>query len=292
MSVRLLPTSIAASALGSARPGTATAEGPSLGYPGRDPRRPAVLLLDFDHSYSVIGMGGNDPVGQRFDEAWQAIRHVARYSHGRTLVGLLHFDQPCLGNLAPAPIARQTHLRALHAGLRAPSDAVGSSCLEPSLAIAEQYAATHPGADVWFVPFSDFELTDDDPADVLRRLARFPGRVLAVSLGGAPPLPLGGPELSVCIVTPMSRPGTTAKVVFAALTQTRPGADRTCTEGLIQPASGSAVADSTTRTLPPEPTSGPLNPSVPPTVQPPDRTVVPLAHVAHNQYAARPAASA
>lgn len=287
----VLPSQISASAVSSS-----VSEAPvsaltvRLGDPGRDPRRPAIILLGFDHSYSVTGMGGNDPVGRRFEEAWRAIRHVAKRSRGKTQVGLLSFDQPSSEDVRPAPIANAAHQATLRSKLRVPLDAWGGSDLGPSLEVAEQLAATHPESDVWFVPFSDFALSDHDVPAMLQRLSRFPGHVHAVVLGRPTPEALSGSRVSVNEITPDSPPGSTARAIFAALTATRPGADRTGLDVINGASSVDSVAHSTTHVLAPETCRSPLSGAVSPPVQGAGATVDDSPTLPHNQYPARPAA--
>lgn len=219
----VLPSSLAPSTLMTA-PTSPQASAPiTLPYPGRDPQRPAVVVMSFDNSPTVTSMGGNDPVGRRFDEAWLAIKHVARHSRGGCLVGLLSFDQPSAGNVSPRPISSRLQLADLRMGLRVPLDVYGSSDLGPSLHVAEQIAGARPEADVWFVPISDFWLTDDDPTATLQRLTEFPGRVLAVVLGAQPPDLPAGPRVTSVQIDTDSPAGSLALALFGALTATRRG---------------------------------------------------------------------
>lgn len=213
-----------------------------FGYPGRDPKRPTMVICAFDHSYSVTAMGGNDPVGRRFEEAWQGIRHVARYSRGGCSVGLLSFDQPSLSDTPPAPIASALHRARLRARLRVPLDAAGSSTLTPALTIAESIATGNPDADTWFLPFSDFYLTDDDAPAVHRRLGDFPGHVLAVALGDPPQAYLNNPPVDTVHVTTDSPAGAVASALLTALTSSRPGNTITPPPFLHAPQEGTSNA--------------------------------------------------
>ncbi len=165
---RLLPSALAPSRVVSLPGSTAPQpDEPPLGHPGSDPKHPVIVLAVMDHSYSVTGLGGADPIGRRFEELTRAIRHVARHSKRGTHVGLLSFDQPSSGDVPPGVIGSVAHRRLLERNLRVPLDARGSSSLGPSLAVAEQVARDNPTAEVWFVPISDFALTDLSRADLV-----------------------------------------------------------------------------------------------------------------------------
>lgn len=262
-----------------------------LGHPGSDPKHPVIVLVAMDHSYSVTGLGGADPIGRRFEELARAIRHVARHSRRGTHLGLLSFDQPSNGDVPPGVIGSVTHRKVLERNLRVPLDARGSSSLGSSLAVAEQVARDNPTAEVWFVSISDFALTDADLPDIYERLANFPGHVLAVVLGHPAPTELAGPRLSVCEVTTQSPPGTVALALYAALTAGRRNADRSAIGAVVRASTSESVAKSTTRISFPKHTASPQERDVLPSVLPPDRTIANYSPVAHNQYPARPPAA-
>lgn len=289
---RLLPSALAPSRVVSL-PGS-TAPQPDelpLGHPGSDPKHPVIVLAAMDHSYSVTGLGGADPIGRRFEELTRAIRHVARHSKRGTHVGLLSFDQPSSGDVPPGVIGSVAHRRLLERNLRVPLDARGSSSLGPSLAVAEQVARDNPTAEVWFVPISDFALTDADLPDVQERLSGFSGHVLAVVLGHPAPADLAGPRLSVCEVTTQSPPGTVALALYAALTAGRPNADRSAIGTAVRASTVENVAKTTTRISFSKHTTSPQVDGVLPPVLPPDRTIANYSPLAHNQYPARPPAA-
>lgn len=289
---RLLPSVLAPGRVVTLPGGTAPQPDElQLGYPGSDPKHPVIALVAMDHSYSVTGLGGADPIGRRFEELTRAIRHVARYSRRGTYVGLLSFDQPSTGDVPPGAIGSVAHRRLLERNLRVPLDARGSSSLGPSLAVAEQVARDNPTAEVWFVPISDFALTDADLPDIYERLADFPGRVLAVVLGHTAPAELTGPRLSVCEVTIQSPPGTVALALYAALTAGRLNADRSAIGTVVRASTSESVAKNTTRISFPKHSASPQERGVLPPFLPPDRTIAKESPLAHNQYPARPPAA-
>ncbi|AZN29376.1 hypothetical protein EJO69_02925 [Flaviflexus salsibiostraticola] len=289
---RLLPSALALSRIVAQSAGTAPQpDGLQLGHPGSDPKRPVIVLVAMDHSYSVTGLGGADPIGRRFEELTRAIRHVARHSKRGTHLGLLSFDQPSSGDVRPGAVGSTEHRKVLERNLRVPLDARGSSSLGPSLAVAEEVARNNPTAEVWFVPISDFALTDADLPDIYERLSSFPGHVLAVVLGHLAPAELAGPRLSVCEVTTQSPPGTVALALYAALTAGRRNADRSAIGTVVRASTSESVAKTTTRISFPKHTASPQERGVLPPVLPPDRTIANYSPLAHNQYPARPPAA-
>jgi hypothetical protein len=190
-----------------------------VGRPGRCPDEPVLLIELFDNSGSVVG--GNDPIGQRYLEAWTAISRVgARCRCGKDLVATLHFDTPTSGDLDPTPITKQ-HLAHVRRSLAVPPDGAGISCLGPSLTAARRIADAHPSHHVVLVALTDFLLFDD----FLDQFIAFPGDVHAVVLSAQPPPRLVDAQtVTVTRVDYGSRPGAVARAVFTALTHTRPNA--------------------------------------------------------------------
>lgn len=219
-----------------------------LGWPGIDPLRSSLDIIDFDHSGSVIAAGGTDPIGNRFREAGQAIKIVQAWTMTkRPKVAVIHFDQPSLGNSGPVSLSSPGALLRLSSSLRVPPASFGTSDLAPSLAEAERLAAAHPDHDVRFTILSDFELTDDDPSAVFERLAAFPGQVHAVVLNAQPPADLAGENITITRLQHGDPPGALAAAIHRSLTATRRGrrlsmihADRTQPSiPPLSPASGS-----------------------------------------------------
>jgi len=191
-----------------------------LGSPGRNPKHPYFHQLIPDNSWSVLG--GNDTAGRRFEEMWQAVQMVARFSNDQTAIALLPFDQPSVGTVPPGRLDNRQHLRRLRANLRIPPDSVGSSELGPALTLAEHYAST-TGAKKTLTVVTDFELADDDPSGIYQRLQDFPGQVFAVVLGTAAPPALVGDNIAVLEIGPDSPPGMLATAVWNSFTTGRPG---------------------------------------------------------------------
>jgi len=197
-----------------------------LGPVGKCPEVPTLLIATADNSGSVVGAGGNDPCGNRFQEMRLAIDAVARRCRcGKELVALLNFDSPNSGDVPPTPL--RNGMATIERGLTIPRDGGACSLLGPSLAQARRIAAGHPNHHVVFVALSDFQLFDGDVARVLQAFADFPGQPHAVVLRSAVPQTLtDDPRVVVSPVNPADPPGTLARAVFAALTATRRGSSR------------------------------------------------------------------
>lgn len=194
-----------------------------LGWPGLEPKLPCLDIKVFDDSGSVIASQGTDPVGNRFEEAKRAIRLVADWTlTNRSKVAVLHFDHPS-GAGGVVPLNDRHLMQRLGPSLRTPIGGSGTSDLLPSLRAAETLAAAHPDHEVRLTVFSDFELTDRDPSEVLSRLLAFPGHVHAVVLGGNPPLDLVGDTITVTSISPSDPPGTFAAAIHRSMTATRRG---------------------------------------------------------------------
>ncbi len=214
----------------------------TVGKPGRCPEQPVLTIGLFDNSGSVTG--GNDPIGQRFLEAYIAVSRVgARCRCGKDLAATLHFDTPTSGDLEPTPITK-THHADISRSLAVPSDGAGISCLGPSLAaarlIAEQYRDSHH---LVLTALTDFELFDD----YLDEFIDFPGDVHAVALRANPPQRLvNAAHITVTHIDYSSPPGTVARAIFTALTKTRPRAKPLSVKGV---AADSINGDSTATTV-------------------------------------------
>jgi hypothetical protein len=194
-----------------------------LGWPGLDPKNPCLDIFLFDDSGSVTSPHGNDPVGGRFQEAAKVIQLVADWSmSSRSKIAVLHFDDP-VGSSGVHALNEKRLLSQLAPSLRTPLSGCGTSHLSPSLGTAERLAKAHADADVRLTIFSDFELTDRDPAPVLSRLTSFPGSVHAVVLGGNPPLDLAASGVTVTPLSSQDPPGSFAAALHTSLTATRRG---------------------------------------------------------------------
>lgn len=195
-----------------------------LGWPGIDPIRPCIDALNFDHSGSVVAVGGNDPIGNRFREAEQAIKVVRAWTPTkRAKVAVIHFDQPSTCDSGVITLSSRAALNRLNGALLVPRDAAGSSALSPSLAQAEDLITIYPDHDVRLTIMSDFELTDTDPLAVFERLAAFPGKVHAVVLNAEPPAALVGDNITVTRIKYGDPPGALAAAIHQSLTDTRRG---------------------------------------------------------------------
>ncbi|QAY74257.1 hypothetical protein ET445_13905 [Agromyces protaetiae] len=195
-----------------------------LGWPGFESKTPSLDLLLFDDSGSVTAPHGTDPVGNRFAEAWNAIRLVAEWTHtSRAKVAVLHFDHP----VGASEVTALNHRRLedlLRPSLAIPRGGLGTSDLLPSLEAAEIVASEHPEHDVRLTVFSDFQLTDPDPRVALTALEAFPGAVHAVVLSGGAPRDLdGAANVTVTPLRASDPPGSFAAAIHRSLTTTRRG---------------------------------------------------------------------
>jgi len=202
-----------------------------LGWPGIEHKRPCLVVVDFDDSGSVIAPQGNDPIGNRFEEARRAIRLVADWTYsGRSKVAVLHFDHPMGASGVVALNDRRLQSR-LDPSLRTPRG-FGTSNLLSSLIEMERIAATHPDHDIIGTIVSDFELTDTDPSEVFSRLRAFPGRIHAVVLGGHVPPDLENAEnITTTPLSPGDPPGAFAAALHRSLTATRRAARQSLLHG-------------------------------------------------------------
>ncbi len=195
-----------------------------LPHPGSCSGQKTLTIVIADDSGSVAGLGGNDPVSQRYQEARIAFRHLAGHCSCRREFGaVLHFDYSTSYDVVPAGLDRRGLSRIEH-GLQEPEDAGGSSDLGPSLARAKAMTAAFNGDHVQLVVFSDFLLTDADPESVYAELAKFPGTVHAVVLTVEPPRELlDEPGITVTEVSGTGLPGDVARALFTSMTARRIG---------------------------------------------------------------------
>lgn len=202
-----------------------------LGWPGIEPKRPCLVIVNFDDSGSVTAPQGNDPVGNRFEEARRAIKLVADWTYSsRSKLAVLHFDHP-LGASGVVALNDWHLQRTLDPSLRNPGG-WGTSDLLPSVAQMERLAAAHPDHDAIGVVVSDFELTDADPSEVLSRLRAFPGRIHAVVLGGqVPPDLVDADNVTTTPLSPGDPPGAFASALHRSLTATRRAARHSLLHG-------------------------------------------------------------
>lgn len=191
-----------------------------LGPPGRCAEEPTLVMLGFDGSASVLG--GNDVIGQRFEEASLALHRVGRACRcGQELGAVLHFDRPTSACVPPTPIDKHG-LPILEKGLVNPPDRAGRSELAKAHAEAVRLAAAHPEHRAVLVVFSDFELFDSP--SVVDQLPDFPGSVHAVVLRATPPPVLvDDPRVTVTRIGLDAERGAVARALFdALLTHRRP----------------------------------------------------------------------
>lgn len=211
----------ATSGRGSAKPALSPITLPPA---GPCPDHPTLVIMVLDNSGSVTG--GNDPVGNRFEEASVGINHLAKRCRcGQEQVALRTFDLGTGSDIGPLVISRKGPKELFDALRVPPAPAYGSSCLGPSLSDAERLAASHRDHEVVLVVFSDFELLDSDTSVVLGRLRRFaeqPNRQAhAVVLRSNPPSQLDGSEVVVTHVPVDSPRGAVARAVLSALLAAR-----------------------------------------------------------------------
>jgi len=225
----LLPSALLASPIAPSwlfrHPGPARGPSPDrrvlLGDPGRCGEQPTLVVTVFDDSGSVTSPAGADPVANRYQEARQALRAVARRCGcGQCLGSVLHFD--LVAGVPPTALTKRLVL-GLEAGLQSPADGMGCSVLGPSLAEAYEITERYPEHVSTLVVLSDFELFDPNVGEVLARLAAFPGDVHAVVLGGRGPDGGLDPRIQVTPIRRDDPPGALARAVFASLTAHRVG---------------------------------------------------------------------
>lgn len=192
-----------------------------LGWPGFEPKTPCFDIKVIDSSGSVMSAQGNDPVGNRFNEARRAIQLVSDWTHtDRSKIAILHFDHP-LGASGVIALNDRKLMQRLEPSLRDPGGR-GTSDLLPALAEMERLAAEYADHDLRATIFSDFELTDVDPSEVFARLLAFPGQIHAVVLGGRiPPDLVDATNVTVTPLSPGDPPGAFAAAIHRSLTATR-----------------------------------------------------------------------
>lgn len=219
----LPPHLVGPALLGSGSPGGHRAAGDHridvyLGNPGACPHDKVIYFNLFDNSGSITG--GNDPIGQRFEEVQHTLKHLSRFCNcGREFSSIIHFDTPTSGDVAPTKLNRKG-LDALAEGLSVPLDGAGISELGPSLRRVTDVVAQNPGYTPVVTVFSDFELFD--PPQVLDDLISFPGIVHAVVLRSAPPkVLLDDDRVLVTSILPNDSTGAVAKALFASMTAVR-----------------------------------------------------------------------
>ncbi|MFI5709010.1 hypothetical protein [Kribbella sp. NPDC051620] len=193
-----------------------------LGNPGRPSPEPTITIVITDDSGSVIGPAGADPVSNRYEEAWRAFQAIGRRGSRHELGAVLHFDTPTSGDIGPTPLTTGG-LQRLRSGLHVPRDAAGTSYLGPSLNAATAMANHYTNHEATLVVLSDFELFDDNIGNVIDDLAKFPGDVHAVVLGGTPMNDVLHDRIRVTPANYDDAPGTVARAVFGGLTARRPG---------------------------------------------------------------------
>jgi hypothetical protein len=138
-------------------------------------------------------------------------------------LAVAHFDQPSLGDSGVIPLASRGSLTRLRLSLRVPHGAQGGSDLSPALDQIERLMSQHPGEEYRLTVFSDFALTDPDPAEVYDRLRDFPGQVYAAVLQADPPAALTGANITATVIGHDDPPGTLAAVLHQSITASRPG---------------------------------------------------------------------
>lgn len=193
-----------------------------LGDPGRPAQVSTLLVVISDDSNSVAGVGGSDPLSNRYEEMVAAFSLVARRGSSHEMGAVLHFDSPAPNDVPLLPIRRRT-LPQLRRGLSLVPGATGSSELGPALRRAVSLAEAHPRHESTLVVLSDFLLLDSDPARAFADLAAFPGSVHAVVLGDFVRADFFDNKVIVTRIRPGDLPGTVARALFASLVTHRPG---------------------------------------------------------------------
>jgi hypothetical protein len=183
---------------------------------------PTLIVAISDDSGSVTGVGGSDPMSNRYEEMATAFSLVARRGSSHELGGVLHFDTPAPNDVPPLPIRRRT-LPQLRRGLSLVPGATGSSELGPALRRAILLAEAHPRHESTLVVLSDFLLLDPDPGQALADLAAFPGSVHAVILGDFVRTDYFDDKVVVTRIRPDDPPGAVARALFTSLVTHRPG---------------------------------------------------------------------
>jgi hypothetical protein len=196
--------------------------GPAGNCPDGDGRSTHVLL--FDDSASVVGYGGTDPAGRRYQETTIAVDLLGHSCRcGRELVGVVHFDVG-QADVAPTAVATRPGLAAVHEALRVPGNGAGVSTVGPALAVA----AGFPGPLTTLVILSDFALTDTDAVtDLLATRQTWVDHVHVVSLGLVPSFTGDVVPPWVTVTRLGHRPGQVAEAVHRSFTRSRLPSRRT-----------------------------------------------------------------
>lgn len=222
-SVRLLPSGLRSSGLFPSLPlCTHSAVSSSYRLPpaGKCPKdQPSLTILIFDDSASVGMVGGTDPIGNRYQEAANAIAHVAKKCRCRKcLVAIVHLDTPTTTDVAPHSLRNS---KTIEAGLRLPGSFAGISTLGPGLDAALTIAHDYPDYQIALVIFSDFWLTDslETPA----QLVSFPGEVFPIILGDHQAPEFSEAGLAPLNISSSAAAGALAKALFEGLTVFRVG---------------------------------------------------------------------
>jgi len=198
-------------------------------------KAPRAFCFIADDSPSVTDGTGTDPLANRYREARAAFRALARAcTCGRCMGAVLHFD--LVGGTGVIPVRDSPpgfrHWRGilspqLDTALAMPIDAMGTSKLGRSLDKALVLLAGHPDHRKVLIVASDFELFDDDPAEVISRLDGFAhnqGSVHAVVLGRPVPDGVLAPPIQTQVIRRGSAPGSLARAIARGLAEHRPGA--------------------------------------------------------------------
>lgn len=198
------------------------------GSAGLDPAKDCIDFLIFDHSWSLRGTEGNDPVGRRYADAGGAVNYIARRSvTGRQRVAVLHFDHPDLAPVGPHRLDRPYPRRKILDAIRPSGDEWGSSSLAPAMLAVNKLARDSGIEDVRCTIYSDFELTDLNRQQPYDEIAKFPGFVHAVVLNAEPPTALLAlRNVTITRVDASDPPGLVGAATLHSLTTTRRGAGR------------------------------------------------------------------
>lgn len=198
-----------------------------LGWPGLDPLNSTLDIVIMDDSGSLSAPGGNDPIGNRYEEARHAIEVLSNWTtSSRQKVAVIHFDYPQIEIDGPYRLDRTRNRDQVLASLAVPHSAHGSSCLAPAMGAAHRLAREHGGI-VRCTIFSDFELADAQPTQPYDQIRTFPGQVHAVALNADPPTVLTElPNVTVTRIASDSPPGFAAAALMHSLATGRRGSRR------------------------------------------------------------------
>lgn len=207
---------------------SAPADKIQLGWPGLDPLHDSLDILIFDDSGSITGEGGNDPIGNRYVEAREAVKVVGAWSTSpRQRVAVLHFDYPYVPMAGPHHLHQRGGRAGIAHALRVPLLRQGSSSLVPAIMAANKLTREEDAAEFRCTIFSDFELLDTNPSQPYEEIARFPGYVHAVVMNADPPAALLAiTNVTITRIETDSPPGMAAATLMHSLTTSRRGARR------------------------------------------------------------------